>query len=56
MGYTIDHLSALMSVIVTTVAFLVMIYTDGYMAHDPGFASDRIGEQSPVFLWFFSNL
>ena len=36
-GYTIDHLSALMLVIVTTVAFLVMIYTDGYMAHDPGY-------------------
>jgi NAD(P)H-quinone oxidoreductase subunit 5 len=37
MGYVIDHLSALMLVIVTTVAFLVMIYTDGYMAHDPGY-------------------
>lgn len=37
MGFTIDHLSALMLVIVTTVAFLVMIYTDGYMAHDPGY-------------------
>ncbi|MEB3210524.1 MAG: NAD(P)H-quinone oxidoreductase subunit 5 [Leptolyngbyaceae bacterium] len=37
MGYTIDHLSALMLVIVTTVAFLVMIYTDGYMSHDPGY-------------------
>lgn len=37
MGYTIDHLSALMSVIVTTVALLVMVYTDGYMAHDPGY-------------------
>ena len=37
MGYTIDHLSALMLVIVTSVAFLVMIYTDGYMAHDPGY-------------------
>ncbi|NJL81887.1 MAG: NAD(P)H-quinone oxidoreductase subunit 5 [Chloroflexaceae bacterium] len=37
MGYTIDHLSALMMVIVTTVAFLVMIYSDGYMAHDPGY-------------------
>ena len=37
MGYTIDHLSALMLVIVTTVALLVMIYTDGYMAHDPGY-------------------
>lgn len=37
MGYTIDHLAALMLVIVTTVALLVMIYTDGYMAHDPGY-------------------
>lgn len=37
MGYTIDHLTTLMLVIVTTVAFLVMIYTDGYMAHDPGY-------------------
>ncbi|MGB2926148.1 MAG: NAD(P)H-quinone oxidoreductase subunit 5 [Limnothrix sp.] len=37
MGYTVDHLSTFMSVIVTTVAFLVMIYTDGYMAHDPGY-------------------
>ncbi|AFY37731.1 NADH dehydrogenase subunit L [[Leptolyngbya] sp. PCC 7376] len=37
MGYTVDHLSSLMSVIVTTVALLVMIYTDGYMAHDPGY-------------------
>lgn len=37
MGYTIDNLTALMLVIVTTVAFLVMIYTDGYMAHDPSY-------------------
>ncbi|MGJ3249782.1 MAG: NAD(P)H-quinone oxidoreductase subunit 5 [Elainellaceae cyanobacterium] len=37
MGYTLDHLSAMMLVIVTTVAFLVMVYTDGYMAHDPGY-------------------
>lgn len=37
MGFVIDHLSALMLVIVTSVAFLVMIYTDGYMAHDPGY-------------------
>ncbi|MBF2079484.1 MAG: NAD(P)H-quinone oxidoreductase subunit 5 [Synechococcales cyanobacterium T60_A2020_003] len=37
MGYTIDHLAALMLVIVTTVALLVMIYTDGYMDHDPGY-------------------
>ncbi len=37
MGYTIDHLTAIMLTIVTTVAFLVMVYTDGYMAHDPGY-------------------
>ncbi len=37
MGYTVDHLASLMLVIVTTVAFLVMIYTDGYMSHDPGY-------------------
>lgn len=37
MGYTIDHLTALMLVVVTTVAFLVMIYSDGYMAHDRGY-------------------
>jgi NAD(P)H-quinone oxidoreductase subunit 5 len=37
MGFTIDHITALMLVIVTTVAFLVMIYTDGYMAHDPSY-------------------
>ncbi len=37
MGYSVDHLTALMLVVVTTVAFLVMVYTDGYMAHDPGY-------------------
>jgi len=37
MGYTIGRLAALMLMIVTTVAFLVMVYTDGYMAHDPGY-------------------
>lgn len=37
MGYTTDHLTAMMLVVVTTVAFLVMVYTDGYMAHDPGY-------------------
>jgi NAD(P)H-quinone oxidoreductase subunit 5 len=37
MGYTIDHLTSVMLVIVTTVAVLVMVYTDGYMAHDPGY-------------------
>ena len=37
MGFTIDHITSMMLVVVTTVAFLVMIYTDGYMAHDPSY-------------------
>lgn len=37
MGYTIDHLTSFMLTIVTTVALLVMIYTHGYMSHDPGY-------------------
>lgn len=37
MGVVVDHLTALMLVVVTTVALLVMIYTDGYMAHDKGY-------------------
>ena len=37
MGYIVDPLTSMMLVVVTTVAFLVMIYTDGYMAHDPSY-------------------
>lgn len=37
MGYVIDPLTTVMLAIVTTVALLVMIYTDGYMAHDAGY-------------------
>ncbi|MDX1977138.1 MAG: NAD(P)H-quinone oxidoreductase subunit 5 [Pseudanabaenaceae cyanobacterium bins.68] len=37
MGLGIDPLGAVMLLIVTTVAFLVQIYTNGYMAHDPGY-------------------
>lgn len=37
MGYIIDPLTTVMLVIVTTVALLVMLYTDGYMAHDAGY-------------------
>jgi len=37
MGYIIDPLTTVMLAIVTTIALLVMIYTDGYMAHDPGY-------------------
>ncbi len=38
MGYTVDHLTTLMLAVVTTVAILVMIYTDGYMAHEKSYA------------------
>ena len=38
MGLVVDRLSSLMLVIVTTVALLVMIYSDGYMAHDQGYS------------------
>ncbi len=37
MGYLIDPLTAVMLAVVTTVALLVMLYTDGYMAHDRGY-------------------
>lgn len=37
MGYIVDPLTSMMLVVVTTVALLVMIYTDGYMAHDPSY-------------------
>lgn len=37
MGYLIDPLSSTMLVVVSTVAFLVMIYTDGYMNYDQGY-------------------
>lgn len=37
MGYLVDPLSALMLVVVTTVAVTVLVYTHGYMAHDQGY-------------------
>jgi NAD(P)H-quinone oxidoreductase subunit 5 len=36
-GYFIDPLSSVMLIVVSTVAFLVMIYTDGYMSYDTGY-------------------
>jgi NADH-quinone oxidoreductase subunit L len=39
MGILIDPLTALMLIVVTTVALLVQIYSWGYMHGDPGFAS-----------------
>jgi NADH-quinone oxidoreductase subunit L len=39
MGILIDPLTAVMLIVVTTVALLVQIYSLGYMKGDPGFAS-----------------
>jgi len=36
-GLVVDHLTAVMLAIVAVVALLVMVYSDGYMAHDPGY-------------------
>ena len=37
LGVRIDGLSAVMLVVVTSVAFLVQVYSQGYMEHDPGY-------------------
>ncbi|MFN9646173.1 MAG: NADH-quinone oxidoreductase subunit L, partial [Cyanobacteriota bacterium] len=37
MGYRVDPLGAVMLSLVTTIALLVMVYSDGYMAHDKGY-------------------
>lgn len=37
MGYQVDPLGAVMLALVTTIALLVMVYSDGYMAHDKGY-------------------
>ena len=37
LGYFIDPLSSAMLVVVSTVATLVMIYTDAYMSYDKGY-------------------
>nr|CUA65875.1 NADH dehydrogenase subunit 5 [Dianthus gratianopolitanus]CUA66379.1 NADH dehydrogenase subunit 5 [Dianthus gratianopolitanus] len=36
-GYLIDPLTSIMSVLITTVAILVLIYSDNYMYHDGGY-------------------
>lgn len=37
MGFRVDALAAVMLALVTTIALLVMVYSDGYMAHDKGY-------------------
>ncbi|HET6433951.1 NADH-quinone oxidoreductase subunit L [Dyella sp.] len=36
-GFLVDHLTAMMMVVVTFVSLLVHVYTIGYMAEDPGY-------------------
>jgi NAD(P)H-quinone oxidoreductase subunit 5 len=36
-GYLIDPLTSIMSMLITTVAILVLIYSDNYMSHDHGY-------------------
>nr|QBS51330.1 NADH dehydrogenase subunit 5 [Chionanthus retusus] len=36
-GYLIDPLTSIMSILITTVGILVLIYSDNYMAHDQGY-------------------
>uniref|UniRef100_A0AAU7ZYU6 NAD(P)H-quinone oxidoreductase subunit 5, chloroplastic n=1 Tax=Haplophyllum tragacanthoides TaxID=3230264 RepID=A0AAU7ZYU6_9ROSI len=36
-GYFIDPLTSIMSILITTVGFLVLIYSDNYMSHDQGY-------------------
>ncbi|MFM7267938.1 MAG: NAD(P)H-quinone oxidoreductase subunit 5 [Cyanobium sp.] len=37
MGFRVDALGAVMLALVTTIALLVMVYSDGYMAHDKSY-------------------
>nr|YP_010987240.1 NADH-plastoquinone oxidoreductase subunit 5 [Krascheninnikovia ceratoides]WOL38657.1 NADH-plastoquinone oxidoreductase subunit 5 [Krascheninnikovia ceratoides] len=36
-GYLIDPLTSIMSILITTVAIMVLIYSDNYMSHDQGY-------------------
>nr|YP_010391397.1 NADH-plastoquinone oxidoreductase subunit 5 [Brucea javanica]UPX03270.1 NADH-plastoquinone oxidoreductase subunit 5 [Brucea javanica]WEQ71549.1 NADH-plastoquinone oxidoreductase subunit 5 [Brucea javanica] len=36
-GYFIDPLTSIMSILITTVGILVLIYSDNYMSHDQGY-------------------
>lgn len=53
-GYLLDPLSLLMLQIVATIAFLVQIYSLGYMAGDPGFS--RYYAFQSLFAWAMMNM
>jgi NADH-quinone oxidoreductase subunit L len=53
-GYLLDQTSLLMLTIVTTISFLVQIYSLGYMAGDDGFS--RYYAYMSLFAWAMMNL
>jgi NADH-quinone oxidoreductase subunit L len=53
-GFRIDHLSAVMMLVVTGVGFLIHVYSVGYMSHDPGYA--RYFAYLNLFMFFMSVL
>src|SRR2546425_3204916 len=36
-GFTVDNLTAVLLIVVTTIGMLVHVYSIGYMSHDPGY-------------------
>lgn len=53
-GYFLDPLSLLMLTIVAVIAFLVQVYSLGYMAGDPGFS--RYYAFQSLFAWAMMNM
>jgi len=53
-GYLLDQTSLLMLAVVTTISFLVQIYSLGYMAGDEGFS--RYYAYMSLFAWAMMNL
>lgn len=53
-GFFLDPVSMLMAVIVASIAFLIQIYSLGYMAGDPGFS--RYYAFMSLFAWAMINL
>ena len=45
-GYLIDPLTSIMSILITIIGILVLIYSDGYMSHDAIF----------VYISFFTTM
>nr|YP_010463854.1 NADH dehydrogenase subunit 5 [Anemia phyllitidis]UUL71120.1 NADH dehydrogenase subunit 5 [Anemia phyllitidis] len=54
LGFLVDSLTLIMSILVTTVGTLVMIYSDSYMRHDQGYV--RFSAYSNLFTACMSGL